>query len=120
MTATAPLAIVRTPAAIAAAPACLRRRASSASVSSAVAGTAQVYVAVVEIRDVMTEGVVTAHPSATARQVAELMRGGNVGAVVLLDEHGAIVGFITDRALALGALTDGRDPADPVAAHASS
>src|SRR3954454_6324223 len=118
MTATAPLAIVRMPATIVTAPDCVRRPASSASVSSAVAGTAQVYVAVVEIRDVMTEGVVTARPSATARQVAELMRERNVGSVVLLDEHGAIVGFITDRDLALGALTDGRDPADPVAAHA--
>jgi CBS domain-containing protein len=79
-----------------------------------------VYVAVVEIRDVMTEGVVTAQPSATAREVAELMRERNVGSVVLLDESGAIVGFVTDRDLALGALTDGRDPSDPVAAHSSS
>jgi len=79
-----------------------------------------VYVAVVEIRDVMTEGVVTAQPSATVRQVAELMRERNVGSVVLVDEDGAIVGFVTDRDLALGALTDGRDPTDPVAAHGSS
>jgi CBS domain-containing protein len=79
-----------------------------------------VYVAVVEIRDVMTEGVVTAQPSATAREVAELMRERNVGSVVLLDEEGMIVGFVTDRDLALGALTDGRDATDPVDAHASS
>jgi CBS domain-containing protein len=74
----------------------------------------------VEIRDVMTEGVVTAQPSATVRQVAELMRERNVGSVVLLDEEGALAGFVTDRDLALGALTDGRDAGDPVLAHGSS
>lgn len=73
-----------------------------------------------EIRDVMTEGVVTASPSASVRQVAELMRERNVGSVVLVDDAGAIAGFVTDRDLALGALTDGRDPGDPVAVHAST
>ncbi len=68
----------------------------------------------------MTEGVVTAAPSATVRQVAELMRERNVGSVVLVDEDGAICGFVTDRDLALGALTDGRSPSDQVDAHASS
>ncbi len=68
----------------------------------------------------MTEGVVSTAPTATVRQVAELMRERNVGSVVLVDEAGAICGFVTDRDLALGALTDGRDPGDPVEAHASS
>jgi len=79
-----------------------------------------VYVAPVDIRDVMTQGVVTAVPSAPVRQVAELMRERNVGSVVLVDEDGTLAGFVTDRDLALGALTDGRDPADPVEAHGSS
>ena len=74
----------------------------------------------VEIRDVMTESVVTARPSATVRQVAELMRERNVGSVVLLDDEQALAGFVTDRDLALGALTDGRDAGDPVLAHSSS
>jgi CBS domain-containing protein len=79
-----------------------------------------VYVAFVEIRDVMTEGVVTAAPSTSVRHVAELMRERNVGSVVLVEEDGSLAAFVTDRDLALGALTDGRDPGDPVAAHASS
>ena len=62
----------------------------------------------------------SAAPTATVRQVAELMRERNVGSVVLVDDAGAIAGFVTDRDLALGALTDGRDPGDPVQAHASS
>ena len=68
----------------------------------------------------MTESVVTAQPSATVREVAELMRERNVGSVVLIDEECAPVGFVTDRDLALGALTDGRDSSDGVDAHCSS
>lgn len=68
----------------------------------------------------MTESVVTAAPSASVRHVAELMRERNVGSVVLVEEDGSLAAFVTDRDLALGALTDGRDPSDPVAAHASS
>jgi CBS domain-containing protein len=79
-----------------------------------------VYVAAVEIRDVMTESVVTAQPSASVRRVAELMRERNVGSVVLVDDDGKLCGFVTDRDLALGALTDGRDASDPVSAHSSS
>ena len=59
-------------------------------------------------------------PSVTVRHVAELMRERNVGSVVLVEEDGSIAGFVTDRDLALGALTDGRDSSDPVDAHASS
>ena len=68
----------------------------------------------------MTESVVTAQPSATVRHVAELMRERNVGSVVLVDEDGRLAGFVTDRDLALGALTDGRDSTDRVSAHGSS
>lgn len=63
----------------------------------------------------------SASPWASVRQVAELMRERNVGSVVLVEEDsGALAGFVTDRDLAIGALTDGRDPGDPVDAHASS
>ena len=63
----------------------------------------------------------SASPWASVRQVAELMRERNVGSVVLVEEDsGALAGFVTDRDLAIRALTDGRDPGDPVDAHASS
>ena len=63
----------------------------------------------------------SAPPTASVRQVAELMRERNVGSVVLVDEQdGTLAGFVTDRDLAIGALTDGRNPADPVVAHASA
>ena len=72
-----------------------------------------------EIREVMTESVVTAPPDAPVRHIAELMRERNVGSVVLIDERRP-VGFVTDRDLAVSVIADGRDHADHVADHASS
>ena len=71
------------------------------------------------IREVMTEEVVTAPPSATVREVAELMRERNVGSVVLV-EDGRPAGFVTDRDLAVGVLADGRDASDQASDHAST
>ena len=73
-----------------------------------------------QIREVMTESVVTAPPDCPVRHVAELMRERNVGSVVLVDEDGRPAGFVTDRDLTLSVLADGRDGNDPASAHASS
>jgi CBS domain-containing protein len=73
-----------------------------------------------EIRDVMTETVVTAPPQTPVTQVAELMRERNVGSVVLVDPHGAPVGFVTDRDLALSVLADGHDGDVAAEGHASA
>jgi CBS domain-containing protein len=74
----------------------------------------------VEIRQVMTESVVTASPQSSVREVAELMRERNVGSVVLIDGEGHPVGFVTDRDLTVSVLADARDPAETAAGHASS
>ena len=73
-----------------------------------------------QIRDVMTESVVTAPPDCPVRQVAELMRERNVGSVVLVGDDGRPAGFVTDRDLTLSVLADGRDTGDPARAHASA
>lgn len=72
-----------------------------------------------EIREVMTESVVTADPETSVQQVAALMRERNVGSVVLVRD-GEAVGFVTDRDLALGVLADGRSADDQAADHASA
>jgi CBS domain-containing protein len=74
----------------------------------------------VQIREVMTESVVTAPPTATVREVAELMRERHVGSVVLVDDGGNAEAIVTDRDLAVGVLADGRDPSDRAADHASA
>lgn len=53
------------------------------------------------LREIMTEGVVTASPATPVRRVAELMRDRNVGSVVLADEGGRPVGMVTDRDVAV-------------------
>ena len=73
-----------------------------------------------QIREVMTESVVTAPPDCPVGAIAEMMRERNVGSVVLVDGDGAPIGFITDRDLAVSVLADGRDGNDPAEAHASS
>jgi CBS domain-containing protein len=74
----------------------------------------------VRISDVMTGTVVTAGPEASVRDVAELMRERNVGSVVLVGDDGTPAGIVTDRDLVVGALADGREPADLAADHGSA
>jgi CBS domain-containing protein len=73
-----------------------------------------------EIREVMTESVVTAAADAAVRKVAEIMRERNVGSVVLVDGEGEAVAFITDRDLAISVLADGHGGDASAADHASS
>ncbi len=71
-------------------------------------------------REVMTAAVITAAAAAPAREVAELMRSHNVGAIVLVDGAGTPAGLITDRDLAVRVVAAGADPDSPAAAHASA
>jgi CBS domain-containing protein len=73
-----------------------------------------------QVREVMSESVVTASESTSVRAVAELMRERNVGSVIVLDTAGAVAGFVTDRDLAVSVVADGRPGDDPVSAHASA
>jgi CBS domain-containing protein len=73
-----------------------------------------------EIREVMTESVVTASADAPVREIAELMRERNVGSVVLLSEDGRPAALITDRDLAVSVLAEGHGGDAIAAAHASS
>jgi CBS domain-containing protein len=73
-----------------------------------------------EIREVMTGSVVTAPAGTAVRQIAEMMRERNVGSVVLVDDDGEAVGFITDRDLAVSVLADGHDGGAAAADHAST
>jgi CBS domain-containing protein len=70
------------------------------------------------IREVMTQGVVTADAGDSLRRVGELMRDHNVGSVVIV-EHDRPIGVITDRDLALAVVADGLDPGEPAGSHAS-
>jgi len=71
-----------------------------------------------QLRELMTSGVVTAPLDAEAVDVARLMRDRNVGSVVLCDPAGDPVAMVTDRDLAVRVLADDA-LGEPVREHAS-
>jgi CBS domain-containing protein len=72
-----------------------------------------------QLREVMTAGVVTAGEGDEVLKVARLMRDRGVGSVVICDPDGGPVAMITDRDLAIRVVADDRTLGEPVGAHAS-
>jgi CBS domain-containing protein len=72
-----------------------------------------------QLREIMTTGVITAEPEASAAAVAQQMRDRNVGSVVIVDPEGAPTAMVTDRDLALRILADESDPEAPISDHVS-
>ena len=72
-----------------------------------------------QLREIMTAGVVTAGPDADVLAVAQLMRDHSVGSVVVCDAEGGPAAMITDRDLTVRALADERSSNEPVADHCS-
>ena len=72
-----------------------------------------------QLRELMTSGVVTASPDADLGSVAELMRDNNVGSVIVCDVEGRPAAMVTDRDLAIRGMADGRALSEPIAPHAT-
>jgi CBS domain-containing protein len=72
-----------------------------------------------QLREIMTVGVVTADHGTDVLTVAQLMRDHGVGSVVVCDPDGAPMGMVTDRDLAMRVLADERPVAEPIGQHAS-
>lgn len=62
-----------------------------------------------KVRDIMTKDVSALAPSSTIAEVAQTMRGMDVGSVPLVQD-GRLVGVITDRDIVLRVVADGLDP----------
>jgi CBS domain-containing protein len=73
----------------------------------------------VRLNEIMTAGVITATPEASAISVARKMRDNRVGSVVIVDPAGSPVAMITDRDVAVRVFAEGRDPDAPVGEHSS-
>jgi CBS domain-containing protein len=73
----------------------------------------------VQLREIMTMGVITAATETSAAQVAQEMRDRNVGSVVIVDPDGAPVAMVTDRDLAVRVLADQADPEGAIGDHVS-
>jgi len=72
-----------------------------------------------QLSEIMTAGVVTAAPEASAVSVARQMRDTRVGSVVLVDPAGSPVAMVTDRDIAVRVFAAGVDPEAPVGEHAT-
>ncbi len=65
-------------------------------------------------REIMTKSVRTATPSMSIREVALMMRDGDMGAVPVVDD-GKLIGIVTDRDIVVRMVAEGMDAAMPVA-----
>jgi CBS domain-containing protein len=64
-------------------------------------------------REIMTSSVRTATPETPLREVAAMMRDGDVGSLPVVD-GGRLVGIVTDRDIVVRAIADGKDASAPV------
>ena len=72
-----------------------------------------------QLREIMTAGVVTARADSDVLAVARLMRDRSVGSIVLCDTEGAPAAMVTDRDLTVRALAEELPADEPVGEHAS-
>jgi CBS domain-containing protein len=72
-----------------------------------------------QLREIMTAGVVTAEEDTEVRSVARVMRDRGVGSVVICGPEGGPAAMITDRDIAIRVTAGEEDGGAPVGAHAS-
>jgi CBS domain-containing protein len=72
-----------------------------------------------QLREIMTAGVVTAAEEDEVLHVARLMRDRRVGSVVVCDPEGGPAAMITDRDLTVRVAASDRALSEPVGRHAS-
>jgi CBS domain-containing protein len=72
-----------------------------------------------QLREIMTAGVVTAEEADEIREVAALMRDRGVGSVVICDPEGAPVAMITDRDVTVRVAAVDLGMSEPASRHAS-
>jgi len=72
-----------------------------------------------QLREIMTSGVVTADEADDVLKVAKLMRDRGVGSVVICDPEGGPAAMITDRDVAVRVAADDLQLSEPAGRHAS-
>jgi CBS domain-containing protein len=72
-----------------------------------------------QLREIMTAGVVTAEEEDEVRKVAMLMRDRSVGSVVICHPEGAPIAMITDRDVAVRVAAGDLGTGEPAGRHAS-
>lgn len=63
-----------------------------------------------KLREIMTQNVATVSPQQSVQEAAQLMSQHNVGSIPVV-QNGNVVGIVTDRDIALRAVSQGQAPA---------
>lgn len=63
-----------------------------------------------KVKDIMSKNVVTIGADAPVAEAAKKMKDANVGSVVVLD-HNAVKGIVTDRKIVTNVIAENKDPA---------
>jgi CBS domain-containing protein len=64
-------------------------------------------------REIMTSNVTTASRAMTLREVAALMRDGDMGSLPVTEDK-KLIGIVTDRDIVVRAIADGREASTPI------
>jgi CBS domain-containing protein len=72
-----------------------------------------------QLREIMTPGVVTARADSDVLSVAQLMRDHAVGSVIICDSEGTPSAMVTDRDLTIRALAEDAPASEAIDEHAS-
>ena len=72
-----------------------------------------------QLREIMTAGVITAAEGEQVREVARMMRDRGVGSIVICDPEGAPAGMITDRDVTVRVAAGETPLSAPAGEHAS-
>ena len=64
------------------------------------------------VEEVMSRDPLTISASSSIAEAARLMREGDTGAMIVVDEQESVEGILTDRDIAIRAVADERDPSD--------
>jgi CBS domain-containing protein len=67
------------------------------------------------VRDFVRSQAITCPPQASLSDVASLMREYDIGSVVVVDDHGHVVGIATDRDITVRGVSHSLEPATPIA-----
>ena len=67
----------------------------------------------IRCREIMTSNVQTATRDMSLREVASIMRDGDMGCIPVV-EDGKLVGIVTDRDIVVRSIADGRDASSPI------
>lgn len=73
-----------------------------------------------QLKDIMTSGIVNIPGNATCQQAAKMMKDNDIGFLAVANEEKKIIGVVTDRDLVVRCLADDLDMKTPISSLKSS